>query len=151
MKINNQIKILNLLNKLEKESSKDYLTGLYNRKSFRKYFTRKTKNKTNNFYCLCIADIDHFKNINDKYDHLVGDDVLKTISSKIDEDLKKYNTRLYRWEGEEFVFLLTSDTSNNFNSIIEKIRYNIYKLSINTRFENNINITMSFGGYIFND
>jgi len=78
-------------------SSKDELTGLYNRRSL-------TNRGEQGFNCAIMYDIDFFKTINDTYGHQTGDAALKQLSSII----KKYCSNefeLYRYGGEEFVIL----------------------------------------------
>ncbi|MEI6398866.1 MAG: diguanylate cyclase, partial [Pseudomonadota bacterium] len=64
------------------EAQRDFLTGVYNRKTFEKYVDEQialsTQKQTD--LCLMMIDIDHFKRFNDKFGHLIGDEVLKTVA-----------------------------------------------------------------------
>jgi diguanylate cyclase len=102
------------INKLKKnlqqvtaESQRDFLTGAYNRKTFEKFYEdyaelAKTKNGE---LCLIILDIDHFKQFNDKFGHLIGDEVLKIVARTLTDTLKGRDI-VARFGGEEFVILL---------------------------------------------
>jgi diguanylate cyclase (GGDEF)-like protein len=91
---------------LHQSAIEDYLTGVYNRK----YFTLKlreefsiAKEKNRNM-AFIILDIDHFKNINDTFGHLVGDEVIKHVSA-ICEELLDSDSIIGRFGGDEFVVL----------------------------------------------
>ena len=90
--------------KLSDMAHKDKLTGLYNRH----YMLDKLDNLAENMsYSLAIADIDDFKKINDTYGHNAGDEVLKTVSSKMQEICE--DGIVARWGGEEFLILLPQE------------------------------------------
>ncbi len=89
---------------LEALATKDDLTGLYNRR----YFMTLIKSEVSCGY-LMILDIDHFKQINDTYGHLAGDEVLKSVGEKMNRSFQ--NHILCRYGGEEFaVYFKTQDT-----------------------------------------
>ncbi|SFP42857.1 diguanylate cyclase (GGDEF) domain-containing protein [Butyrivibrio proteoclasticus] len=72
----------------------DYLTGLYNRQHIQKVLYE------DNYKNIAIMDVDHFKNINDKYGHLLGDHVLTEIAKMISS---RTEICAGRWGGEEFL------------------------------------------------
>ncbi len=102
------------------ESNHDELTGLLNRKTFDSNFQKilleakaieqkshkRRKIEKNNYYWLAIADIDHFKQVNDAYGHLFGDEVLILLTN-IMRNTFRNNDKLYRFGGEEFVIILS--------------------------------------------
>lgn len=136
-------KELQLLNKqLEELSSHDTLTGAYNRlkidtilqhlhKSYQRY--KKT-------FSIILIDIDHFKNINDTYGHLVGDEVLKRFATLIQENIRE-SDYCGRWGGEEFLIICEYTTKDDSFLLAEKIR-TIVEAHI---FPKNSKITMSSG------
>jgi len=99
------------LKKLRQEATSDTLTGLRNRRYLISVFDKEATHasQSDSGLSLILADIDHFKKINDKYGHLVGDRVLKT-SAKMLTDCVKGKDIVVRYGGEEFVVLLP-DTS----------------------------------------
>ncbi len=91
--------IINSEESLKKMAQTDKLTGLYNRHYMMEILEKKKKENT----YLVIADIDHFKQINDTYGHSAGDHVLKTIAEIFKEKLP--GADICRWGGEEFLIL----------------------------------------------
>jgi diguanylate cyclase (GGDEF)-like protein/PAS domain S-box-containing protein len=120
----------------------DQLTQLYNRRAFDKQFTLLfTKSSiADEPLCVIMADIDHFKNINDRYGHLRGDEVLKAVA-KILIDNTRLKDICARWGGEEFVLVLPSTSLHQAIEIAERIRINIESL----QHPDNMHITSSFG------
>ena len=134
---------------LENESKKyrqlsyqDALTGLLNRGGFDEQKASLLANSATETYTLIIADLDHFKKINDKYGHDVGDQVLCTVS-----DIIKINTRntdlVSRWGGEEFLILCPTASLEEAIKICEKVARKISSFSIPSFPE--LRITASFG------
>jgi diguanylate cyclase len=118
----------------------DYLTGLYNQRFFHeslRRIVRETKSCT-----LVMADVDHFKLINDRYGHVTGDLVLKEIGKILAECVRKEKGRAFRYGGEEFAFLFPDANHPCIKRVIEKI----YKeLAGQTFGDNALKVTMSFG------
>lgn len=132
-----------LKSRLIKHAETDHLTQLPNRSHIHWRFDKIVKTHTN--LCLVLADIDNFKNINDSYGHLVGDDVLRIISEQLSQNLRKVDV-VGRWGGEEFVMLLPNTTSEQAKIIVERIRKNIEAMSfpISTT-SGTFSTTISFG------
>lgn len=123
----------------------DGLTKLYTRS----YILEKIKELQENFkineeeFSVIMLDIDHFKNINDKYGHCCGDFILKKISDLLRSNLRKTDT-IARWGGEEFLILLpgthSTDAYLKAKKLLRSIREKVYT------YENNkISTTISFG------
>ena len=119
----------------------DALTKIYNRSMFNRLIDRKMilareKNKT---FVFIILDIDHFKNVNDTYGHIVGDEVLKKLSKLIKKHTRDDDI-FARWGGEEFVLV--------FDVEIDKgllIAENLRKFIKNEKFNDVGKVTCSFG------
>lgn len=102
-------------------SEYDDLTGIYNRKGFKKALA-KYFDKQNG--TLLMFDLDHFKSINDNFGHNTGDEVLKTVASIIKENIRKEDI-LCRWGGEEFILFLPHTRLDTASMRAEKIRQRI--------------------------
>lgn len=107
----------------------DGLTDLKNRRAFDETMERAYKQKYDRTKVgLVIADIDHFKRINDQYGHPVGDKVLKYVSKIFQEELKGKAALIARTGGEEFSFIIAGRSIEEIevisNSVREKIAQN---------------------------
>lgn len=92
-------------------AKQDPLTGLPNRRHALELFAYEEKRvrRQPGLTCICVLDIDHFKNVNDTFGHATGDDVLRLFAQSAVACLRTVDV-LARWGGEEFV-LLMPDTS----------------------------------------
>ncbi len=101
----------------------DSLTGIGNRRllevEFAQAFTQKTSAGT-----LALLDIDHFKQINDRYGHEVGDQVLRDLAAAVQSALRKTD-RLYRMGGEEFVIWLPTGNPEAVMAVLERARLRV--------------------------
>ncbi len=126
-------------------ANKDFLTQAYNKK----YFLDRLKMEVSHSrrhgvpLSLIIFDLDFFKQINDRYGHLVGDQVLKQLSFQVSQ-MKRHEDLLARYGGEEFVILLRDIPEENAVQIAEKLRTRIAESSI---FVDNleVRVTLSLG------
>ncbi len=84
---------------------RDKLTGLYNKAALLEYI------QTNKEYTLFILDIDNFSNINNNYGFLVGDEILKNMTSYLIK-LKPPHGEVFRFDGDKFVFLTDTPLTN---------------------------------------
>jgi diguanylate cyclase (GGDEF)-like protein len=130
---------------LEKLTVIDPLTEAYNRRSFDEYMNKLVPKalKTNRPLLLIIADIDHFKGVNDTYGHVYGDEVLKVIAAIIKKNIR-VSDQLFRTGGEEFAILLPETEIQDGRAICERLRTFVQ----HTSFINNnekVPITISLG------
>ena len=114
---------------------------------FFSYLNRKIiflfkRNKTP--FCLVVADIDYFKDINDRFGHDCGDEVLQTISDLINDEIRNIDT-LSRWGGEEFLILLHEANEEQAIIVGERIREMTKKSSF--ALKNDFSYTVSIGVY----
>ncbi len=104
----------------------DPLTGIKNRASLDQTMLREVelahRNKTP--LSLIIADIDHFKKINDNFGHSAGDEILKAFAKCIDDNLRASDI-VFRYGGEEFVVLLTGTDGRSARAVANRIRKSI--------------------------
>jgi len=99
--------------------------------------------KYNKSFTLLILDLDHFKVINDKYGHPIGDKVLKELTELISINIRKQDL-LCRYGGEEFAILLR-DLEENETTIINTIRDKIANHRFYVNEEEHIHVTFSAG------
>lgn len=106
-------------------SNIDPLTELYNRRYLMEHLDTVLHNYTET--ALMMVDIDHFKQINDAYGHLFGDEVLKQVAQLLQAATREQDICV-RWGGEEFMVLLPQCTLSAAQQIAERIRHNTSEL-----------------------
>ncbi|MCJ7625823.1 MAG: diguanylate cyclase, partial [Anaerolineaceae bacterium] len=130
---------------LKKLAITDPLTGLYNRRHFFELAGNKfQKTKLNNKnLSVILADIDEFKQVNDKFGHAAGDQVLVFLAERMQEAVRKKDT-LARYGGEEFIILLPDIDIEEAKQVAERLRENVadYSMIVN---ENAISVSISVG------
>lgn len=134
-----------LLLELEELSSKDHLTGLYNRRTMdnviEKEFSRFKRGGQSFSYIL--LDLDYFKAINDKHGHPIGDKVLQLVGKVIQEGKRECDMSA-RIGGEEISIILFDTGLKQARQFAERLRKKISELSFSDGGEK-INISASFG------
>ncbi|MCP4721444.1 MAG: GGDEF domain-containing protein [Desulfobacteraceae bacterium] len=109
---------------LEKISQKDGLTSLYNRRYFDTAFAlewkRGRRNQTG--IAMMICDIDDFKQVNDAFGHLAGDEYLKLTARILDQVFQRESDIVARYGGDEFVALMPEASLENMAALSEKVR-----------------------------
>jgi diguanylate cyclase (GGDEF)-like protein len=126
-------------------ASHDYLTGAMSRRFFLERAISELDNAARlRVPCgIIMIDLDFFKNFNDKYGHLAGDEALRHIVKVISSFSRKHDF-LGRYGGEEFVFFFTNADAENALILAERIRDHIQKSPVNLDF-GPISITASLG------
>jgi len=111
------------LNELEQLSLLDPLTKLGNRRFIEMNFRSRwdEMNRYGFSFGVIFLDIDHFKNINDRYGHDVGDNVLKMVAGTLASNSRPFDV-FGRWGGEEFVGILRSPDIKGLCAIAERLR-----------------------------
>lgn len=111
--------------RLRDSSRRDGLTGLYNRTHFHENFELMLKESRDKGQpvSLLMIDLDHFKSINDRYGHLVGDDCLRWAAQRIGQALRVHESSLLaRFGGEEFVVILPGHDLHSAVNVAESLR-----------------------------
>ena len=135
--------------KLMYEANHDLLTGVLNRNAIMKVLLTCIVRGQTRTVAVIMGDIDHFKNINDTYGHLVGDEVLKDVSRTLGISLRDADA-LGRFGGEEFIIVLPGCHLSAALGVAERIRRLVDASPVSTS-AGIINLTMSFGvSYIQN-
>ncbi|MDD2265436.1 diguanylate cyclase [Sulfuricurvum sp.] len=124
------LKHLNL--KLEQASYTDSLTSLYNRRYFNVVYEREFKRalRASKPFVFMMLDIDFFKQYNDTYGHLQGDQALQAVAKTLKATFQRPGDYPFRLGGEEFGIILTDINCKNAHIMGERLRSNIEKLKI---------------------
>jgi len=104
--------------KLQQAANLDVLTGLLNRRGFLN-LCEPNWSQWRGEVALMIADIDHFKRVNDQYGHQIGDEVLVTCAQRLTSQAGRHDL-IARWGGEEFLILLRDNPKSSTDEL--KIR-----------------------------
>jgi diguanylate cyclase (GGDEF)-like protein len=133
---------------LKQRSTRDLLTGLYNRSYLSDTFERDVQRakRNNTSIVVIMMDIDFFKNVNDTYGHEAGDAVLREVSKLLTRELRKSDIAC-RYGGEEFLIILYDTVSQDASERIEQLRQKISNLQFH--FVALFSITVSFGIAMF--
>lgn len=122
------LKNAELFKETQKLSITDGLTGLYLNhfmlEEMQKLAQMPLDNKPLNSFCFIMMDLDNFKQVNDKYGHVVGDNILKHTSSIISKHCPQPGFAV-RYGGEEFAMILPSLNKNEAFDLAEKIRTSV--------------------------
>ena len=136
------------LEQVKEESKTDSLTGLSNRKAFDAALehTVHSAREQRSTFCVLLGDIDHFKQFNDTYGHLVGDKVLRFVASAL-KRCTKGKDFVARFGGEEFSIILPQTDMSGGKIVAEQIRNAVSTGSLknNQSGESYGRITMSVG------
>jgi diguanylate cyclase (GGDEF)-like protein len=142
--LSNVLRIYHNFQGLLDYSERDTLTGLLNRKSFDESFLKalgelaattaqaqevetdgadRRHSTGRPHHVLGVIDIDHFKSVNDRFGHLIGDEVLLLLSRLMGSSFR-FHDLLYRFGGEEFVVLMRCDENDHAGQAFERLRHN---------------------------
>lgn len=135
-----------LYSKMHTMATRDVLTGLYNRRYFNTFYQSYLNYAVDNNKILTVIlfDIDKFKNINDNYGHVFGDEVINYCGHTALEYANKYDALPVRYGGEEFVIVFPDKDVTQVTSIVEdmhkRIKNKIYEVN-----EKTVSINVSIG------
>ncbi len=134
-----------LIKKLKEESEMDSLTKLYNRRTVFKFLEKAFANakRYNQDLSFLMIDIDKFKNVNDTYGHIGGDEILRSIAKTIQSSVRESDIA-GRFGGEEFSVVMPNTDIQGAGMVAEKIRKTIEENGV--EFNNStVNVTVSLG------
>jgi diguanylate cyclase (GGDEF)-like protein len=144
------VELLAANQKLDKLSRIDGLTQIANRRTFEHFLEVEWKRhqRMPGDFSLILCDIDHFKNVNDTYGHVVGDECLRLVAQAISKAAHRPGDLVARYGGEEFVVILPGTNLEGIQSVIHKIQDNIKILRTPTgRADTSAGVTLSFGAF----
>jgi two-component system cell cycle response regulator len=153
-RVNTGIRILKLEQSLKKANEEirllsitDPLTGCFNRGYLneRLGYEIKRSQRYNHPLSVILADIDHFKRVNDTYGHQAGDEVLKVFAHCIQQEIRKKIDWVVRYGGEEFLIVLPETNNLGAFSVAERLRVAVAEKRIQVA-QGDMRITASFGG-----
>lgn len=114
--------------------ARDHLTGLYNRSQLENFMNYQLKNlKKGNYFFLILIDMDKFKEINDTFGHVVGDDALINAARLLRGSCKRKTDYVARLGGDEFVIIGQCAEIEAVDMIIERMHDVMNKFNMNSR------------------
>ncbi|HET9959561.1 MAG TPA: diguanylate cyclase [Polyangiaceae bacterium] len=131
--------------RLERLAHTDALTGLANKRALEQALARDLAraDRDRTSVCVIVADVDHFKKVNDRYGHPTGDVVLKGVAKALSANLRSGDLAT-RFGGEEFVLILPGSNTFGGQLAAERIRKSIEARRFDTA-DGPLQVTMSFG------
>jgi diguanylate cyclase (GGDEF)-like protein len=107
---------------LQRIALTDPLTGMSNRRAAEERLQKERARtpRDGHGFALALVDLDHFKMVNDRYGHAVGDEVLKAVARRFESGLREGDW-VARWGGEEFLFVLHGSTMEEAAGIMERL------------------------------
>ena len=135
-----------LIDNMNKSAYSDPLTGIYNRRYIIEKLPIDLLNSTllSNEMSIIMADIDHFKLVNDNYGHLAGDQALKTVAETLSGCIKRESDWIARYGGEEFLVCIPGANLDFALKTAECMRNAIEKTPIIYE-DKMLSVTASFG------
>lgn len=143
-----QERLIGMRDELAVQATHDSLTGLWNRRAsldtLARELSRASREKKN--VGLILADLDHFKQINDTYGHLAGDQVLQTVAQRLKGALRTYDT-VGRYGGEEFLMIFPGCDEEALLRRAEHLRASVDREPVRTP-EAEIAVSVSLGATV---
>jgi diguanylate cyclase len=138
--------------KAKNEALVDFLTGVPNRKAFDAKLAVCTDEALSNSedLCLLMIDIDYFKRFNDKFGHMIGDEVLKIVARNV-KQIVRGRDFFARFGGEEFVVILPQTPLSGAKTVAENIRdfFDRTKLKVVSSSKSLGKVTVSIGAALY--
>lgn len=130
---------------LEESATRDPLTGLLNRRAMDELLraAHQRARRHGSGYAVIMADLDHFKRVNDQYGHDVGDQVLVELAQRLTASVRGED-HVARWGGEEFLVLLSGVEAQPASVVAEKIRQRVEDRPFSTS-AGPVPVTLSLG------
>jgi diguanylate cyclase (GGDEF)-like protein len=128
-------------------SSRDALTGLSNRRQFELAIAREIDRvaRAGEPALVLMADIDHFKQVNDNYGHAAGDEVIKAVAQSLLDCVRPMDT-VARFGGEEFAIILPNCPPAFGQTVAERIRAKVQRRPVSVAPGLEVAVTISLGG-----
>lgn len=140
-------RIFALTKELDRVGHTDRLTGLPNRRSFEQTLIEqiaRTLIQKEHRLCLTTLDVDFFKQVNDRYGHLGGDEVLRAVASTLRGAIREGDT-VARTGGEEFAVIMPGAGLHDAENAAERIRASVERQRIELSSGPSLSVTVSLG------
>ena len=124
----------------------DPLTGVMTRTAMQSRLEeeRERVRRGGQICCVGIMDLDHFKRVNDTHGHQAGDKVLQAVAGYVIENLRRYD-QVFRYGGEEFVFLLPNSTLAQAKGVLDRLRRGVKRQAVKIGGAKSLHVSASFG------
>jgi diguanylate cyclase (GGDEF)-like protein len=135
--------------RIENLAQTDALTGLYNQRMFNELWQREHANaeRAQGTYSLLMIDIDRLADINETFGHDAGNSAITLVAECLQRSIRGTDTAA-RFGGDEFAVLLPGASSEVAESVIKRVRHNVYKTTLDLR-SRMIRCTVSIGTVSF--
>ena len=147
------IEKLQIIEQANTLATHDGLTGLINHRQFQAMLKDEITRaiRYDDPLSLVLCDIDFFKKVNDTYGHQFGDQVLREISTKLQEKTREGVDFAARYGGEEFALVLVKTDASTAVDTVERIRQHIADITFKGPRGEDIHVTMSFGIAVYKE
>ncbi|MCP5198067.1 MAG: diguanylate cyclase [Gammaproteobacteria bacterium] len=147
-RIQNHLELKRKLKLLDQLATQDSLTGIANRRRFEEYlhfeWLRAMRSQT--MIALILMDVDHFKQFNDHYGHIAGDECLRKVATALADAMKRGGDFVARYGGEEFVGVLPETDLRGAATVAEQLRATVADLQITHEYSSVASfVTISIG------
>jgi len=138
------------LKKLQINAATDPLTGLYNRRLFEEYFTKELNRskRYNQHLALVLMDLHRFKEVNDRYGHLTGDQALQSAAATLRKTLRT-SDYAFRIGGDEFALLLPQSDPEQANTLARRLRVSYEAITQPMKLD--VPLALDYGVAVFPD
>jgi diguanylate cyclase (GGDEF)-like protein len=135
---------------LTRIATTDPLLDVGNRRSFEDAIVHAhgTSRRTGRSYGVLLADIDHFKRVNDDHGHPFGDRVLQRVAAALKASLAT-SGMLFRYGGEELIAVVTDTDRESLVTLAERLRLAVEELWVETVTGHHLSLTVSMGAALF--
>lgn len=129
------------------QATHDYLTGLLNRRALDAALESEIDRagRGGGWLSLIIADVDHFKDFNDRYGHIAGDQVLKIVAEKLQGRFRRSTDSVGRWGGEEFAIILPATGPKEAERLANLLREEVAALDLTMARGGSPTVTITLG------
>jgi diguanylate cyclase (GGDEF)-like protein len=132
---------------LDSESKRDEITGLWNRGTMREYLKKpESAIEIGRDRAVLLVDIDHFKQINETYEHAAGRAVLRAVAGRLRQALRE-SDRIARWGEEQFLIFMPAVQTGSLDAVVARVLKEVGSTPIRVG-DHAIDVTVS-GGFVF--